>query len=254
VNYSDTINQFIFNQGAFKNSLLDEKRKLIYFYSPKGGSLSILKAFYDSKDILEKAINDLKQEDQDWLHLYRSPNWWGFAKQKNPPWFGPTSTIEHFENPSFKKIFFYRNVYDRAISCFNQFRTVTNDKNSSFNDYLSLLLENNISNYRTEFGTVFFHACPQILPIPPKYNTKNEFVNIINYFIDVEKIPFLNFNDYKIPFNKIHFAKGNSSHHILVKNKYKIYENNKGSKEKVEQIWGDDIELLKTTWEDFLKI
>jgi len=265
VNYQQQIESQSIKGIFIIDALLDVERKICYYHRPKVASLSILKAFYASKNMLEKAYSDLNKKNRGWLHLYRSPTWYGHAKGVVPYFPTEQASLQHFEDPLYKNIFFVRNVYDRAISCFNQFKvwmdcgfvgpSLPNWENYTFNDYLDLLCDP-VPLPHPSLRNVFLHAVPQVIPYPPHYKTEQEIIKNIDHLIFLEDIlrSDFEFEKYNIPFNKKYFEKGSSPHHVLSGRKWEIYEQNKGSREKVEHIWKSDLEILKTTWEEFLKL
>jgi len=249
------------NLNLLECSYTDEKRKNIYFWSPRAASVSILKAFYDSIDILEKAYQTLRttgplaRRSDPWLHDYRIRH------------YHPQCSIKEFENNEFKKYFFARNVYDRALSSFRNSRFLFQkvegtSSDQSFNNYLDFIINGNYDfSKRHETSkaeeTLWWHSQPQVHKIEGVTSSTGDIMAKMDHIIKVEDIIKDNFDfeNYGIPFIKKHFEKGNSSHHQNKSKQHKLnaYEDNPGSKEKVEEIYKEDLKFLNYTWEEFTK-
>lgn len=229
-------------------AVVDRDKKIIYFWSPKSACTSVVKSVLDSMGKLNEALSY-----SEWVHDYRSEILCGQRM----------GMVEFRQQHSdYRKIFFVRNPYDRAASCYSHFTSFVIEKHDIKNEwtqqtFLQFLgfLESSSFPSGKPFRphSVLYHAYPQL---PTEDCLLRESIDDI---IKVEDILTNRdiFGNLDLDLKPEHFKVGNSYHHFSSYRKgssrefYKELYQEDGTREMVERLYSSDLEYLGYTWEDF---
>jgi len=228
-------------------AVVDRDKKIIYFWSPKSACTSVVKSVLDSMGKLNEALSYNR-----WVHDYRSEI---LCNQR----MGMVEFKQQYSD--YRKIFFVRNPYDRAASCYSHFTSYIIEEHDiknewtqqTFLQFLGFLESSSFPSGKPFLDTVLYHACPQL---PTEDCLLKESIDDI---IKVEDILTNKdfFKSLDLDLKPEHFIVGNSYHHLSSYRKgtsstfYEKMYREPGVREKVEHMYKTDLEFAGYTWEDF---
>lgn len=249
-------------KSRIENAIVDEGRKLIYFWSEKCACTSVVTAAFDSIGKLQEALTH-----HPWIHNYRQ-------KIHNPR-FGMSLSDFKDRHQRYRKIYFVRNPYSRIASCYFHFTAAAESRGAESNEWTQQsfskfvdFLESNSSIRDSELDDVLADdkklKCTKRavishskLQVPAEDCILNESIDTVVKIEDIETNSEYFKNIGLGHLDEKHFKIGNSFHHFSNHNGessgpvyHSLYLEN-GIRERVRLLYDSDLSRLKYSWEDF---